>query len=157
FLARCGGASRQPGRARRRDAGGARALRLAGQRARAAERPGRAGGAQPEARRGPAVRATVAVRREQRARGRLPAGRRAADVRRTVCACRARADGRPPRTRRRRARRHASGIDEAPDAARHLAVNEPLVGISIPNFWLGPLLAIVFSIMLGWLPVSGWG
>jgi len=36
-------------------------------------------------------------------------------------------------------------------------VNEPLVGISIPNFWLGPLLAIVFSIMLGWLPVSGWG
>ena len=32
-----------------------------------------------------------------------------------------------------------------------------LVGISIPNFWLGPLLAIVFSISLGWLPVSGRG
>lgn len=32
-----------------------------------------------------------------------------------------------------------------------------LVGISIPNFWLGPLMAIVFSIMLGWLPVSGRG
>ncbi len=30
-----------------------------------------------------------------------------------------------------------------------------LVGISIPNFWLGPLLIIVFSIQLGWLPVSG--
>lgn len=32
-----------------------------------------------------------------------------------------------------------------------------LVGISIPNFWLGPLMAIVFSIALGWLPVSGRG
>lgn len=32
-----------------------------------------------------------------------------------------------------------------------------LVGISIPNFWLGPLMAIVFSISLGWLPVSGRG
>ena len=30
-----------------------------------------------------------------------------------------------------------------------------LIGISIPNFWLGPLLAIVFSIQLGWFPVSG--
>ena len=32
-----------------------------------------------------------------------------------------------------------------------------LVGISMPNFWLGPLLAIVFSVVLGWLPVSGRG
>jgi ABC-type dipeptide/oligopeptide/nickel transport system permease component len=32
-----------------------------------------------------------------------------------------------------------------------------LVGISMPNFWLGPLLAIVFSVTLGWLPVSGRG
>jgi peptide/nickel transport system permease protein len=32
-----------------------------------------------------------------------------------------------------------------------------LLGVSIPNFWLGPLLAIVFSIQLGWLPVSGRG
>jgi peptide/nickel transport system permease protein len=32
-----------------------------------------------------------------------------------------------------------------------------LLGISIPNFWLGPLLAIVFSVSLGWLPVSGRG
>jgi ABC-type dipeptide/oligopeptide/nickel transport system permease component len=32
-----------------------------------------------------------------------------------------------------------------------------LVGISIPNFWLGPLMAIVFSVELGWLPVSGRG
>jgi peptide/nickel transport system permease protein len=32
-----------------------------------------------------------------------------------------------------------------------------LAGISIPNFWLGPLLAIVFAVGLGWLPVSGSG
>ena len=30
-----------------------------------------------------------------------------------------------------------------------------LVGISMPNFWLGPLLIILFSLKLGWLPVSG--
>ncbi len=32
-----------------------------------------------------------------------------------------------------------------------------LLGLSMPNFWLGPLLMIVFSIELGWLPVSGRG
>ena len=32
-----------------------------------------------------------------------------------------------------------------------------LIGISMPNFWLGPLLAIVFAVTLGWLPVSGTG
>jgi ABC-type dipeptide/oligopeptide/nickel transport system permease component len=32
-----------------------------------------------------------------------------------------------------------------------------LLGVSMPNFWLGPLLIIVFSIELGWLPVSGRG
>jgi peptide/nickel transport system permease protein len=30
-----------------------------------------------------------------------------------------------------------------------------LVGVSIPNFWLGPLLILWFSIGLGWFPVSG--
>jgi peptide/nickel transport system permease protein len=30
-----------------------------------------------------------------------------------------------------------------------------LTGFSMPNFWLGPLLIIVFSLGLGWLPVSG--
>ena len=30
-----------------------------------------------------------------------------------------------------------------------------LLGQSIPNFWLGPLLVLAFSIGLGWLPVSG--
>lgn len=32
-----------------------------------------------------------------------------------------------------------------------------LVGVSMPNFWLGPLLIILFSIHLGWFPVSGRG
>jgi len=30
-----------------------------------------------------------------------------------------------------------------------------LLGVSIPNFWLGPLLILVFSLWLGWFPVSG--
>ena len=30
-----------------------------------------------------------------------------------------------------------------------------LLGVSIPNFWLGPMLILLFSLMLGWLPVSG--
>src|SRR5258706_3576154 len=39
----------------------------------------------------------------------------------------------------------------------HAATTLALLGISMPNFWLGPLMAIVFSITLGWLPVSGRG
>jgi peptide/nickel transport system permease protein len=30
-----------------------------------------------------------------------------------------------------------------------------LLGVSLPGFWLGPMLILVFSIRLGWLPVSG--
>jgi len=37
------------------------------------------------------------------------------------------------------------------------AMTLSLVGISVPNFWLGPLLAIIFSVELGWLPVGGRG
>ena len=37
------------------------------------------------------------------------------------------------------------------------AMGLALVGISVPGFWLGPLLALIFSVELGWLPVSGRG
>lgn len=30
-----------------------------------------------------------------------------------------------------------------------------LLGVSIPNFWMGPILILVFSLWLGWFPVSG--
>jgi ABC-type dipeptide/oligopeptide/nickel transport system permease component len=39
----------------------------------------------------------------------------------------------------------------------HAAMTLALAGISIPSFWLGPLLAILFAVQLGWLPVSGSG
>ncbi len=32
-----------------------------------------------------------------------------------------------------------------------------LLGVAIPNFWLGPMLAMVFAVRLGWLPLSGAG
>ncbi len=35
------------------------------------------------------------------------------------------------------------------------AMTFSLLGMSIPNFWLGPLFILLFSINLGWLPVSG--
>ena len=38
-----------------------------------------------------------------------------------------------------------------------LALLFSLLGLSIPNFWLGPMLMILVSIQLGWLPVSGRG
>jgi ABC-type dipeptide/oligopeptide/nickel transport system permease component len=42
-------------------------------------------------------------------------------------------------------------------AADYGAMTFALAGVSIPNFWLGPLLAIIFAVELGWLPVSGRG
>lgn len=37
----------------------------------------------------------------------------------------------------------------------HLAMTVSLLGVSIPNFWFGPMLILLFSLGLGWLPVSG--
>ena len=42
-------------------------------------------------------------------------------------------------------------------AIDYSAMTFALAGVSIPNFWLGPLLAIVFAVEFGWLPVSGRG
>ena len=42
-------------------------------------------------------------------------------------------------------------------AVDNLSMFGALLGISMPNFWLGPLLILLFSIHLGWLPVSGMG
>jgi peptide/nickel transport system permease protein len=32
-----------------------------------------------------------------------------------------------------------------------------VVGVSVPNYWLGMVLIIVFSVQLGWLPATGMG
>lgn len=42
-------------------------------------------------------------------------------------------------------------------AVDQAAMTLSLVGVSLPNFWLGPVLAMVFAVALGWLPVSGAG
>jgi ABC-type dipeptide/oligopeptide/nickel transport system permease component len=38
-----------------------------------------------------------------------------------------------------------------------IARSASLAGVCLPSLWLGPLLILVFSILLGWLPVSGTG
>ena len=35
------------------------------------------------------------------------------------------------------------------------AMSFSMLGVSIPNFWLGPVLILIFSLWLGWMPVSG--
>ncbi len=46
------------------------------------------------------------------------------------------------------ARHHGRTLDRA-------AMGFALLGVSIPNFWLGPMLILLFSVVLGWFPVSG--
>src|SRR5207247_6902543 len=36
-----------------------------------------------------------------------------------------------------------------------LASGASLCGVSVPNFWLGIMLILFFSVRLGWLPASG--
>jgi peptide/nickel transport system permease protein len=42
-------------------------------------------------------------------------------------------------------------------AIDHITMTLSLAAVSIPSFWLGPLLALLFAVELGWLPVSGRG
>jgi peptide/nickel transport system permease protein len=37
----------------------------------------------------------------------------------------------------------------------YLAIGISLLGVSIPVFWMGPVLILILSLWLGWLPVSG--
>ncbi|WP_155310389.1 ABC transporter permease [Desulfosarcina ovata] len=39
----------------------------------------------------------------------------------------------------------------------HLATGTSLIGVAIPNFWLGLILILVFGLYLGWLPTFGYG
>jgi peptide/nickel transport system permease protein len=39
----------------------------------------------------------------------------------------------------------------------HLSAFLAMLGLSMPNFWLGPLLILIFSIRLGLFPVAGFG
>jgi len=45
----------------------------------------------------------------------------------------------------------------AGSALDHLLMGVAVLGISTPVFWLGMMLALVFAVTLGWLPVSGYG
>ncbi len=40
--------------------------------------------------------------------------------------------------------------------ADHLIRSFAVLGIAVPNFVTGPILALVFGLALGWLPVAGW-
>jgi len=45
--------------------------------------------------------------------------------------------------------RHNGALD-------HAVMGVALVGIAIPNFVVAPVLALLFGVKLGWLPVAGW-
>ena len=39
----------------------------------------------------------------------------------------------------------------------YVPMSMAMIGVCLPSFLLGPLLALIFGIWLEWLPVSGWG
>lgn len=39
----------------------------------------------------------------------------------------------------------------------YLCVGSAMLGIAIPNYVFAPLMTLVFGLLLGWLPVGGWG
>jgi oligopeptide transport system permease protein len=41
-------------------------------------------------------------------------------------------------------------------ALDHAVMGVALIGIAIPNFVVAPVLALLFGVKLGWLPVAGW-
>jgi oligopeptide transport system permease protein len=41
-------------------------------------------------------------------------------------------------------------------AADHTIMTAALAGIAVPNFVVAPVLALIFGVQLGWLPVGGW-
>jgi oligopeptide transport system permease protein len=45
--------------------------------------------------------------------------------------------------------RHDGAVD-------HAVMGTALAGLAVPNFVLAPVLALVFGVHLGWLPVAGW-
>jgi oligopeptide transport system permease protein len=42
-------------------------------------------------------------------------------------------------------------------AVDYTATGFSMLGIAVPNFVVAPTLTLVFGLMLGWLPVGGWG
>jgi oligopeptide transport system permease protein len=39
----------------------------------------------------------------------------------------------------------------------YMSVGTAMLGIAVPNFVIAPIMTLVFGLMLGWLPVGGWG
>jgi oligopeptide transport system permease protein len=39
----------------------------------------------------------------------------------------------------------------------YTAMGVSMLGIAVPNFVIAPMLTLVFGLMLGWVPVGGWG